>query len=67
MFWDRPTFWSSHELAKQLLDLPDRDVYLEVETERYVRAWEAPTARVVSYLYNDETDEVIVIKGDPDW
>lgn len=61
-------FGSAHSLAQVLLGGPDYDVYYcENKDDNLVRVWERPEVRRVSYLYNDETDNVIILKGDPDW
>lgn len=57
--------WSSHDMARKLLELPDLDLWIETNDAMgpYERAVHAPEERVVSYLYNDETDHVIVMKS----
>lgn len=55
--------WTSHEMARKLLELPDLDLWVETENDHYERAVHAPEERAVSYLYNDETDHVVVLKS----
>lgn len=62
-----PSISGAHDLGRRLLDGPDLDVYIDLGEERFAIIWQAPVEKAVSYLFNDSTDHVIVIEGDPDW